>query len=754
MSEKIFEIKEENRFTLDPTFLMEYVGKQPKWDTLGYVVYLRTYSRVLTDKQKAFAKENFGLDLTGNEEFWQTAQRVVEGMFSILKQRAKTDHRPWDDVEGQIKAQEFFKRMWAFKLLPPGRGLFAMGTDIVEKKGGLALFNCAARSTKEIDVDFSQPFCDVMDFLMHGCGCGYDLRGANKVTLTAPVIGNSVFVVEDSREGWIAAVKSVLDAFVGKGELPYKFDVSKVRPEGAPLVTFGGIASGPGPLVQLLDGLLDLLSNNLGRIKGSVISDMMNLIGRCVVVGGIRRSSEIAIGEPGDTDFVSLKDPTDAIALRTKMLEILSAIPEWVSAETEVLHVQQVEQANYSVLSKEYASAQDKIDALRKAQGALAYANQSWLALKAKHDALPLNAFRWASNNSVFCTQYTDYDKLAEQTVRNGEPGYMWLDICRTYGRLADVPNPDPSVDLCNPCAEIPLEGKGGTCNLVETFPNAHDTLEDFLVTLKYAYLYAKTVTLVPTHNPRFNEIIASKRRLGISLAGVFEMYERKGMRECTRWFDEGYKYLKELDREYSNWLGINKSIRLTTTKPGGSVPLLCGVEGGLKVPTAPFYFRTIRIDHLSPLAQSLKEAGYRVEPDRVSPRTVVAYFPCKTPDGIRTGKDVSLWEQAALLACVQRWWADNAVSITLNFRPGEEQDVARVLKAYAGQLKTASFLPLSDHAFMQAPYIPISEADYEFAVSKIRPLNGHTGDTHEVAAEDKYCSSGVCEISQGNVIS
>ncbi len=174
---------------------------------------------------------------------------------------------------------------------------------------------------------------------------------------------------------------------------------------------------------------------------------------------------------------------------------------------------------------------------------------------------------------------------------------------------------------------------------------------------------------------------------------------------------------------------------------------MLAGVEGGLKVPTAKFYFRTVRIAEDSPLVKSLAMAGYRVEKDRTTPRTVVAYFPCKTPEGVRTGDQVSLWEQAMLYDCVQRAWSDNAVSATLTFQPHEAGDVANVLRAYAGRWKAISFLPFSDFPYAQAPYIKVDESDYLSALSKTRPIESISGNTHEVATEDKYCSGGVCEL-------
>ena len=283
-----------NRFTLDAAFLARYSGQQPEWGPLGYVVYKRTYAR------RAGAR---------SEEFWETLQRVTEGTFSLLKQQIRSAHRPWDDAEAQRKAQDFYARMWEFKWLPPGRGLWIMGTTYLEKHGGGPAMNCGFVSTSDLARDFADPFCALMDWSMLGVGMGFDTRGAGAVGVVEPRTC-PVYVVEDTREGWIDLIRVTLLAYVGQADLPEVVDVSKVRPEGEPIHGFGGTASGPGPLLDLWRGVQRILSALVGqRITSAAITDLMNMIGRCVVAGNVRRSSEIALGDIHDEDFLALKDP-------------------------------------------------------------------------------------------------------------------------------------------------------------------------------------------------------------------------------------------------------------------------------------------------------------------------------------------------------------------------------------------------------------------------------------------------------------
>ena len=121
----------------------------------------------------------------------------------------------------------------------------------------------------------------------------------------------------------------------------------------------------------------------------------------------------------------------------------------------------------------------------------------------------------WMSNNSVEVKVGDDLSKIVHGIALNGEPGVIWMDVTRRYGRLIDPPNDaDWRASGYNPCAEQSLES-GECCTLVETYLNRHESLEDFKKTLKVAYLYGKTVTLLPTHWPDTNAIMQRNRRIG-----------------------------------------------------------------------------------------------------------------------------------------------------------------------------------------------------------------------------------------------
>lgn len=663
-------------FQLESNFIAGFVGRQPKWGPIGYVTYKRTYAR---DLDKIYARHSdlaFGAGLVGNEEFWLTLVRVIEGTFGILANHCHALRLPWDEHRAQSMAQEMYLLMWEFKFLPPGRGLWMMGTPAVDKVGGACLNNCGFQSTENIDVDFSGPFTALMDFSMLGVGVGGDARGAEKVTIQQPGNSGEIVEVADTREGWVDVLRIVLDAYVGKGELPGLFDFSGVRPAGSPINGFGGTASGPEPLEEMVASICNLLDARIGElINSSDIVDIFNMVGRCVVAGNVRRSAEIMFGEPTDEGFLELKD-------------------------------------------------------------------------REKH-AAALDSHRWASNNSVFAKVGQRYGSVAKRTAKNGEPGYFWLKNAQDYGRMIDPPNfKDKKAKGGNPCLEQTLED-GELCNLVETFPFHHTGVKDYLRTVKFAYLYAKAVTLVPTHNPKTNAVTMKNRRIGCSMSGIVQAMSKFGRRAFLELCDEAYAYIGELDAEYSGWLCVPLSIKTTSVKPSGTVSLLPQATPGVHHPIAEFYWRVIRFATNSHMLPALRAAGYmciEISPAK-EPNTTAVYFPVKEEGYERGERDVSMWEQLEIAAALQAHWADNQVSVTIKFdKKTEGPQIARALELYETRLKGVSFLPHGDHGYDHTPYQPISEEEYLAAKAQLGVLD-LSRSIHEVT--DKFCDGDKCTLPQ-----
>jgi adenosylcobalamin-dependent ribonucleoside-triphosphate reductase len=354
------------------------------------------------------------------------------------------------------------------------------------------------------------------------------------------------------------------------------------------------------------------------------------------------------------------------------------------------------------------------------------------------------------SNNSVEVCVGTDFSPIVDGIVRNGEPGVIWMDTSKAYGRLADAPNnKDWRIMGYNPCAEQSLESFE-MCTLVETYLNRHESLEDFKRTLKFAYLYAKTVTLLPTHWEETNAIMQRNRRIGTSISGVANFSDNKGLHVLRQWMDEGYSVVKGYDQTYSEWLGVRESIKTTTVKPSGTVSILAGESPGVHWTAGGKHFlRAIRFAKNDPMLPLFTMANYRIEDDVTDSGRAVVYFPIES-GATRSEKDVSIYEKMALAATAQRYWSDNSVSVTVTFNSETESDaVGTVLHMYDGQLKTVSFLPMGNDTYPQMPYTQITEEEYEAYAKALFPIDfaGVYAGMAIDAIGEAYCTTDACEI-------
>ena len=364
--------------------------------------------------------------------------------------------------------------------------------------------------------------------------------------------------------------------------------------------------------------------------------------------------------------------------------------------------------------------------------------------LQMKNDQEKLYHHRWGSNNSFNAVVGMDYTWHAKQSQKNGEPGYIWMNNARTKGRFKDGTRlDDVNVAGFNPCVEQQLED-AELCCLCETFPAKHEDLEDYLKTLKIAYLYGKTITLSNTHWPETNAKMLKNRRIGLSQSGVVQAFNKHGRRTMYEWCDKAYAYVQELDEEYSNWLCIPKSVRMTSIKPSGTVSLLNGSTPGIHFPESEYYIRRIRFSKDSKVLDRLKEAGYNLEEDAYTPNTDVVEFPIHEPYFTKGKKSVSMWEQLEIAAQYQHYWADNSVSVTVTFNEEEAAQIKDALEMYETRLKAVSFLKYEETGYKQAPYEPISQKQYKEMSKKITPIqridNGEAQGT-------KFCDGDSCII-------
>jgi len=305
------------------------------------------------------------------------------------------------------------------------------------------------------------------------------------------------------------------------------------------------------------------------------------------------------------------------------------------------------------------------------------------------------------------------------------------------------------------------------TCNLVTQVLTAYvknnkeldmsKLREDLSILTHSAY----RVTLNELELPHWNVAQEEDRLLGVSPTAWMDMIEMVGLDE------EQEAYLLRVMREtvkiaaddYADRLGLSHSLNRTAVKPSGTLGLLAnGTSAGVHMSHSPFYYRTIRVAKSNPMFEAIKRLNWRIEDDITKPNDVaVVYFPTKA--GVkRTKYDVSALEQLNRYKRFQENYTEQNTSVTISVQNNEWKSVVDWLETNWASFTAVSFLSLTDHKYLQAPYQDITEEEYNKAIEGMDQLD------HELLTKyidfDKYykeedleddpeCATGACSADR-----
>lgn len=629
------------------------IERPVKWGPLGLITYARTYARDKSNGKK--------------ENFTETVERELKGAEKQLKV-------PLTDEE-----KSFYRTMrHEMKGSVAGRFMWQLGTKTVDQLGLPSLQNCAFTKIDEP----IRPFTWAMDMLMLGSGVGFSIERKNvdklpkvqkkKVKIVRQDNASADFIVPDTREGWVKLIGKVLKAHFFSGE-GFTYSTQLIRAKGEPIKGFGGVASGAAILIEGVDLISEVLDKRRGqKVRPIDCLDIMNILGMIVVAGNVRRSAQIAIGDPDDVEY-----------LQAKRWD-LGTIPKW----------------------------------------------------------------RGQSNNSVNVSEIDDLAPEFWDTYQLGEPyGLVNIELARSIGRTGETQYPDPKVEGFNPCAEQPLADKE-TCALAEVYLPNIESQQELWEVVRILYKIVKHSLALGCHLKETEEIVNSNMRMGIGLTGVIQASE-----EQISWLDNVYKTLRLYDKQYSAEHGFPESIKLTTIKPSGTLSLLAGTTSGVHYPIGGSpCIRRITIAADSPLIDVVKSHGYHVEYKKnidksLDYTSMIVEFPIKSGGNLPAQSEVDVLDQLEWVKKMQTVWSDNAVSVTATYNKEDIPRIKQYLKEnFKYSFKSLSFLLNTGHGFEQAPYEPISEEQYQYLSSKVKPITSvevNEEDLEELGA----CGLGGCPI-------
>jgi ribonucleoside-triphosphate reductase len=625
-------------------------------------------------------------------ETW--AETVNRYMANVVV-KATRDEIIVDDIEQAILNLD---------IMPSMRAMMTAGKAL--DRDNTAGYNCSY-----LPVDDPKSFDEAMFILLCGTGVGFSVE--RQYVQKLPEVPDRLFesetviAVKDSKEGWAKSYRQLL-SLLWAGEIP-KWDVSRVRPAGAKLKTFGGRASGPDPLVDLFQFTIDKFRKATGRKLSSIeCHDIMCKIGEIVVVGGVRRSAMISLSNLSDDRMRHAKsgqwwntDPQRALSNNSV------SYTEKPDAETfmrEWLALVESKSGERGVFNRQAAKKQAAKNGRRDADYDFGTNPCSEIILR---------PYQFCNLTEVVCRSDDTIETLKEKV------------------RLATI--------------------LGTIQSTLTHFPYLRKIWKD--------NTEAERLLGVSLTGIMDNKYLSGKDWHQFPHGEEFQTEESKEWANGEAYdLSDALEILKQTaidtNKEWAEKLGIPQSAAITCVKPSGTVSQLVDSASGIHARHSEYYIRTVRGDNKDPLTQFMIAQGIPHEPCVMKPGTTTVFsFPQKAPHGAITRNDMTAIEQLEFWLTYQRYWCEHKPSITVTVRDDEWLKVGAWVYDHFDEVSGISFLPHSDHSYKQAPYQECTKEEYDAAVNSM-PVGIYWSGLSEFEKEDATkgaqtfaCSGNICEV-------
>jgi len=571
------------------------------------------------------------------------------------------------------------------EIMPSMRALMTAGDAL--RRDNVAGYNCSYASANRV-----RSFDEILYVLMCGTGVGFSVE--REFVDRLPTIAeefeqsDSTIVVGDSKIGWAKSYKELISLLIG-GQVP-NWDVSKVRPAGERLKTFGGRASGPEPLVELFKFTVETFKAASGRKLTSIeCHDIICKIAEIVVVGGVRRSALISLSSLTDERMREAKTgawweynpqralANNSVAYKSKP-EIGTFMDEWVSLYKSKSGERGI--FNREAAKKTVEKLEDRRDP--------------------NHDFGTNPCSEIILRDREFCN-------LSEVVVRSGDSA---SDLQRKV-RLATIL---------------------GTWQ--STLTNFRYLSSEWRKNCEEERLLGVSLTGI------MDSIVTNGKSAGLESLGR----TLDGLREVA----------VETNKNYAKKLKINQSAAITCVKPSGTVSQLVDAASGIHARHGENYIRTVRADNKDPLCQFMKDQGFPNEPDVMKPDAVTVFsFPVQSPKNSVFRDGMNAVEQLELWLTYQRHWCEHKPSVTITVKENEWMDVGAWVYRNFDEVSGVSFLPFSDHSYRQAPYQDCTMEEYKEMLSKLPSevdwtlLKDYEEQDNTAGSQTYACSGDSCEV-------
>jgi ribonucleoside-diphosphate reductase alpha chain len=547
---------------------------------------------------------------------------------------------------------------------------------------------------------------------MCGTGLGYSVE--HKYIKNLPEIAehfedsDTTIHVADSKAGWARGLKELM-AMVAAGQIP-QWDLSRLRPKGAVLKTFGGRSSGPDPLDDLFRAVVVTLRQAAGRQLTSLeCHDIMCIVADCVVSGGVRRSALMCLSDLQDDRMRNAKSG------------------RWYDEDKHPYRAN----ANISAITE----GRPPLDVFMDEWKALYMSGSGERGFMNRKPLRNYENIEWGTNPcSEILLRPFEFCNLSEAVIRDND---TLVDVERKV-IMATIMGTLQST-LTNfkylrkrwqqNCEEERLLGVSLTGIMDHWFFN---TLE------------------IPGHYGDFSSL-----RHQAFMKGVGESREQ-GWNMETWGLRRVLEYLRQVvidtNTKWAKRLGVSPSVCTTCVKPSGTVSQLALCSPGINANPAgsQYYLRRVRQDDTDPMTQFLKDQGVPHEESVHKRGETVFQFPLQT--GPSTVFRRSAIEQLELWLVYQRYWCQHKPSITVMVDDDEWLEVAAWVYKHFDEMTGVAFLPRDGGIYKQAPYTPLDKDEYDAHVS-LQPqldwdkLASYEADDHTTSSQELACVSGVCEI-------